>query len=53
MEKKKFLIVVAILVGGLFLFSSCYTNKKGIVPCPQGFNDTQIENVDVIPTEKV
>ena len=46
-------IFVFLFVLGLLSISSCYTKKKGIVPCPHGYNDINIENIDVIPTEKV
>ena len=53
MKKKLSYIFVFLFIFGILSLNSCYTKKKGIVPCPQGYNDTQIENVDVIPVEKV
>ncbi len=53
MKKKVSYIFVSLFIFGLLSLSSCYTKKKGIVPCPHGFNDTGIENIDAIPVEKV
>ncbi len=35
MKTKKQIILIGLFFSALFLFGSCYTNKKGIVPCPQ------------------
>ena len=54
MKKIKTIIAVAIFFLGIFSLSSCYTKKQGIVPCPgHGFNDVEIESVDVVPVRKV
>lgn len=54
MKKIKSLIALIIFFIGLISLSSCYTKKQGIVPCPtHGYNNTNIENVDIIPSEKV
>jgi len=34
MNTKKHLIVISLFFACLFLFSSCYTKKRGVVPCP-------------------
>ena len=53
MKKKLSYIFVFLFIFGILSLNSCYTKKKGIVPCPHGYNDTQIENVDLVPVEKV
>jgi len=51
--KKYRIVFVALLFAGVFLLGSCYAKKKGIVPCPHGFNDVQTEMNNEIPTEPV
>ncbi len=34
MKTKKYLIVISLFFACLFLLSSCYTKKRGVVPCP-------------------
>lgn len=46
MKKNKIFTIIIIFMLNLFLFSNCYTKRKGIVPCPQGYNDINIENTD-------
>ena len=54
MKKFKAFIFVSIFLLGILSLSSCYTKKKGIVPCPShGYNNVDIENVDAIPLERV
>jgi len=54
MKKTKSIILTVIFFIGLFSLSSCYTKKKGIVPCPShGYNNVNIETVDNMPFEKV
>ena len=53
MKKKMSYIFVSLFVFGMLSLNSCYTKKKGIVPCPHGYNDTNIESINIIPTEKV
>ena len=53
MKKNNLLIAVAFLLAGLFFFSSCYTQKKGIVPCPHGYNDIKTENPGAKTSELV
>ena len=52
MRKKYSIFFSALFIFGVLALNSCYTKKKGIVPCPHGFNGIQIENVDVVPVEK-
>ena len=52
MKKIKSLISVIIFFIGLISLSSCYTKKQGIVPCPHGYNNVNVENVDIIPSDK-
>lgn len=51
MKKNKIIAIVLLFMLNLFLFSSCYTKRNGIVPCPQGYNDIQIEKVGDIQIE--
>ena len=51
MKKNKIIAVVLLFMLNLFLFSSCYTKRNGIVPCPHGYNDIQIEKVGDIQIE--
>jgi hypothetical protein len=37
--KKRSIVFAAVLLAGMVLFGSCYTSKKGIVPCPHGHNE--------------
>jgi len=53
MKKFKAFIIIIIFFLGLFSLGSCYTKKQGIVPCPHGYNNVNIDNVDVVPFEKV
>lgn len=53
MKKKMSLTFLILFIFGVLALNSCYTKKKGIVPCPRGYNDINIENINEIPTEKV
>ncbi len=51
MKKNKIAAIVLLIILNLILFSSCYTKKKGIVPCPHGYNDIKVETVGDIRIE--
>ncbi len=53
MKKIKLFIVVSIFTIGLFSLSSCFTKKRGVVPCPHGYNIENTNNTDAVPREKV
>ncbi|MCF6364866.1 MAG: hypothetical protein L3J35_01560 [Bacteroidales bacterium] len=53
MKKKVSYLFVLLFIFGILSVNSCYTKKNGIVPCPHGFNNGNIENIDAVPTEKV
>lgn len=53
MNKKGINITIILTIFGIILLSSCYTKKKGIVPCPHGYNDIKIEKIGNIRTEPV
>ncbi|NPA44600.1 MAG: hypothetical protein GXO49_03605 [Chlorobi bacterium] len=54
MKKIKSIIIVSVFFIGIISLSSCYTKKRGIVPCPShGYNNVDVESVDAVPLEKV
>jgi len=50
MKRKKQIIIISLFFAGLFLFGSCYTNKKGVVPCPSWgqTNTVDYQNIQLI-----
>ncbi|MCD6556549.1 MAG: hypothetical protein J7K64_05080 [Bacteroidales bacterium] len=51
MKTKKHLIVISLFFACLFFFSSCYTKKRGVVPCPTWgqTNHIQHQSINSIP----
>ncbi len=53
MKKIKIFIAITIITIGLFSLSSCFTKKRGVVPCPHGYNIDNTNHTDAVPMEKV